>query len=206
MREGPAFSRPLFPLVGRGRAVALQWLSVSQWLHSRMSNSVTVLPLIACLSTLAGGCVIHHTAAARTPTMRAELTTVVSEDSRLRARQAGVRVIVRDVDAPDQPVSQAFVMISASSRAAIADVKGVATITPIDSGSYSIRVSGAGYEVATFLVRLRPACLQVLEVYLPRFGVMFDRCQVRTASSPPCPPEPKPTPSRAVLTTCAPAS
>jgi hypothetical protein len=43
-------------------------------------------------------------------------------------------------------------------------------------------------------VRLRPDCHQSLEVYLGRQFFIFDA------------PSPRPTPSRAILTTCSPAT
>lgn len=136
------------------------------------------------------------------------MTTILSEDGRLVTSSAILRVVVRDVDLPDLRLAQAFVISNpaadtsrSANRSASTTDSGIATFTGIASGRYTITVRRLGYHTARFAILVRPACQQVLEVYLPAMVTQFDYCQVRTASTPPC-HEPETTPSRAVLTTC----
>lgn len=138
------------------------------------------------------------------------VTTIISADSRLRNPNTGLRIAIRDVDAPDQSIDQAYVIVSrlssdapaAAPRRLASNDRGIAVATRLDSGEYSVWVRRVGYHEARFTIRLRPSCEQILEVYIAQSVVQFDRCQVRTATSPPCDPDPAPTPSRGILTTC----
>lgn len=138
------------------------------------------------------------------------VTTIVSRDQRLRAENAELRVVIRDVDLPDttlegarvtlspiHPPSHVNVAISVSSNSS-----GMATARRVDLGEYQIAVVRVGYSAVRLVARLRPKCQQVLEVYMTRHVVWFDRCMVQVKGNPPCAPEPPPTPSRVVLTTC----
>jgi hypothetical protein len=146
--------------------------------------------------------------AAITPT---PVITVVSSDSRLRASYAGLRIVVRDADAPDQPVDQAYVVVASPDSTATkrpprgfsSSDRGLVSAAGLDSGEVLVRVRRVGYHEARVAVHLRPSCEQVLEIYIARSIVQLDRCQIRTPTSPPCDPDPPPTPGRAVLTTCA---
>jgi hypothetical protein len=141
----------------------------------------------------------------------APAATIISADSLLRAPNTGLRIVVRDADGPDQPIGQVSILIFRSDSGAgrrppagiMTDDRGQATAAIPDSGDYSVVVRRVGYRAAQFNVHLRRSCEQILEVYIARSVVQFDRCQVRTAVSPPCDPNPPPTPSRGVLTTCA---
>jgi len=138
------------------------------------------------------------------------LVTIISEEPRLRASNAGLRIAVRDADAPDRPVDQAYIVLSAADSAAdhrrplslSADGRGLVTAANLDSGEVSVWVRRVGYHEARLTIRLRANCEQILEVYIAQSIVQLDRCQIRTATSPPCDPDPRPTSSRAVLTTC----
>ena len=141
----------------------------------------------------------------------APVVTIVSDDSLLRTPNTVLRIVVRDADGPDQPIGQAYIVVFRSDSGAghrppagiITDDRGRLTAATPDSGDYSVVVRRIGYRVAQFNVHLRRNCEQIREVYIAGSVVQFDRCQVRTAVSPPCDPDPPPTPSRGVLTTCA---
>ena len=79
---------------------------------------------------------------------------------------------------------------------------GSAILSAGSTGDYSVWVRRISYHEARFTVHLQPNCQQILEVYLTRSAVEFDRCLVVTSGAR-CPPEPKPTPGRVVFTTCA---
>ena len=108
-----------------------------------------------------------------------------------------VVLVVRDVDAPERPVSQASVWITAGrgdprssgGRRGLSDENGRVTIERVGSGDHTIEVRRLGYAPFRFLARLRDNCRhQVLEIYIGQQALcLFD-----------CPP----TPARAVLTTC----
>jgi hypothetical protein len=139
------------------------------------------------------------------------VVTVFSPALRLRVPNSGLRIVVRDVDAPDQPVWEANVVVTSLDSAAggrpthsaSSNERAIITGLQLATGDYSVLVRRIGYDKARFAVRLRAGCEQVLEVYIAQAIFGFDRCQVRTAGSPPCDLDPPPTPSRAVLTTCA---
>jgi hypothetical protein len=171
-----------------------------------------VRPFIFAVVSLGGGAYEHLLRAqAGADSSSLAVATVVSADARLRKPIAGLRIVIRDADAPDQPIDQAYIVVSRLSSNApagpplgtISNDRGVVVATRLDSGEYFVRVRRVGYHEARFTIRLRPSCEQILEVYIAQSVVQFDRCQVRTVVSPPCDPDPAPTPSRAVLTTCA---
>lgn len=120
-------------------------------------------------------------------------------------------MVVRDADAPDVPVDGASVIVLAPGgkrpqAGSPTNEKGLTVSLKLDTAHVTVLIRRIGYTEARFALTLRPACEQVLEVYIAQALVMFDRCQVVTSSSPPCYPDPPRTPSRAVFTTCAPAA
>jgi len=142
----------------------------------------------------------------------APATIVRSPGSLIASQVTGLRIAVRDVDAPDLAIGQTYIIIFHPDTAAgrpqrrvSSDDHGLVASIGLDSGEYIVRVLRVGYREARFTIRVRPNCEQILEIYLSRSTVQFDRCQIRTAGSPPCDPDPPPTPSRATFTTCAPA-
>jgi hypothetical protein len=139
------------------------------------------------------------------------VTTILGEHARLWTSGTSLRLVVRDVDAPDQPLSAATIDLTKAS--AIGNVRALAVRTSevgqgivdsLASGEYSVRATRIGYRKFAFTLRLRSRCQQVLEVYLRREVDQLHRCQVMASTTPPCAPDGPPTPSRAVLTTCPP--
>lgn len=135
------------------------------------------------------------------------ITTVVTGDWRLRTTNAGLRIVIRDADAPDQPIDQAYIVVSRLDSSAgprpprgiSSDSRGMVAAVRVDSGEYSVLVRRIGYREARFKIHLRPNCEQILEVYIARSGFQIEGCMARTVGSPPCAPYPPPTPSRVVL-------
>jgi hypothetical protein len=121
-----------------------------------------------------------------------------------------LRIVIRDVDIPDQPLDAAVVSLehvgpAASSLIALtakSSATGAATIAPVDSGEFSIVIHRLEYEPLRLSIHLRTVCRQVLEVYMVRAG-LIDSHQV-TVGQPA--PEAQPTRPRAVFTTCAPTA
>lgn len=128
----------------------------------------------------------------------------------LRTPNTALRIAIRDSDQPDQPIDQAYVVVSRADsvtgdperRAVSTNDRGLVTMR-LSGGDYVVSVRRVGYHEARFAIHIRSSCEQVLEVYITQAIYRLDRCQVRTAGSPPCDPDPPPTPSRVVLTTCA---
>ena len=138
------------------------------------------------------------------------VTTVNSAGESLRTGATGLRIVVRDTDAPDQPIDQVCIVLVRSDSIAdrggscvSTNERGVVALSALAGGDYAVSVRRVGYHEARFTIRVRSKCAQILEVYVTNALFPLDRCQVRTAGAPPCDPAPPPTPSRAVLTTCA---
>ncbi len=139
------------------------------------------------------------------------VTIIDSPDTRLRTGNTALRIAIRDSDAPDEAIDQASIIVSRldsatagqpSHRASSNDRGNVAAMR-LDGGDYTVTVRRVGYHIARFTLHVRSNCEQILEVYITRSLVEFDRCQVQTSGRPPCDPGPPPTPTRVVLTTCA---
>jgi hypothetical protein len=122
-----------------------------------------------------------------------------------------LRIVIRDVDAPDHPIEEAAIIVASidtsagthPAHRATSNDRGLVPAIGLDTGEYSVWVRRVGYHEVRFAVHVRPSCEQILEVYVTRNVVQLDRCMVVTAGRPPCDPDPRPTPSRAVFTTCA---
>jgi len=140
-----------------------------------------------------------------------EPTTIIRGlGSPVRSQSGMLRIVVRDVDSPDQGITQVNVVISPDSgvtgrptRSVAWNEQGLVPLVSLDTGSYVVLVRRVGYREARFQIRVSAACEQVLEVYLTQAIVFLDRCMVRTVGAPPCDPDPPLTPSRATFTTCA---
>lgn|SRR5512146_2925332 len=139
------------------------------------------------------------------------ITIINSAAAGLRTPNTALRIVIRDADAPDQPIDQANVVVSPADSAAAghpprgvaSNDRGIVAAMRLNGGEYTVAVRRIGYYEARFTIHVRSSCEQFLEVYITRSIYQFDRCQVKTTGSPPCDPGPPPTPSRAVLTTCA---
>lgn len=171
--------------------------------------SITHGALLALLVSAAGAWNAPSLAQVAGPAL-VPVTVVGSVDPRLHTRAAGLRIVVRDVDAPDRPIDLANITVDGIDSTgrylkwgARTDDRGVATVMHAGSGDYTVLVMRVGYNHARLTVYLRPNCASILEVYVAKDNMQLDRCQVTVVGRPPCDPDPPTTQSRAVLTTCA---
>jgi hypothetical protein len=173
----------------------------------------------SCLSVLfLLGVWPNGAAAQQPPAGPATITPAIVESAsdRMSSTAISLGIVIRDVDAPDRPLDGASIVVErassggarAVSMARYSNNDGAATLSPVDSGEYSVLVRRVGYRQARVAVRVRPACKQVLEVYVAADVLMFDRNQVVTATVTGSatdrrerPPETT-SPNRAVFTTC----
>ena len=141
----------------------------------------------------------------------AVVTTIDSPAEALRTPNTALRIVVRDADGPDQPIGQAYVVVSRVDSASKNDYpqrgissndRGLLTVR-LTAGDYTVSVRRVQFHEARFTIHVRSNCEQILEVYITHALYPFDRCQVTTGTNPPCDPGPPPTLSRAILTTCA---
>jgi hypothetical protein len=83
----------------------------------------------------------HVAVAQRQAQSATPLVTIISADSRLRTSNIGLRIAVRDADAPDRPVDQAYIVLSGADVGAAnrrplsfsADDRGLVTAATVDS-------------------------------------------------------------------------
>lgn len=167
-----------------------------------------VAPLVILV---AGACTHLRSRHAATTAPEPVVATIVSNDFRLWNPRSALRIVVRDVDAPDKSIPEARILISRAHRqpaqrdqifAILGEGRGLGPVS-LDSDDYVVQVRYIGYESSRFTVHLRANCEQVLEVYATRAEARGDRVCLAGAASTSCPAEPSPTPARAVLTTCA---
>ena len=157
-------------------------------------------PFIAGFAIAASinGCLHRRLGPAAPDNAVLEATTVESLSPFATDTLPTLVLVVRNVDAPERPVSQASVWImagrgdprSSGHQRGLSDENGLVTIARAGSGDHTIEVRRLGYAPLRLLATLRDNCLhQVLEIYIGQQALcLFD-----------CPP----TPARAVLTTCS---
>ena len=173
------------------------------------TNCSAALALTALVSA-----VVNSPLLAQPQRSPAEPTTIVRGlGSPVHGQIGTLRIVVRDVDSPDQGITQVNVVISQDSgstgkppRSLAWNDQGFVPPVSLDTGAYVVLVRRVGYREARFKIRVAPLCEQVLEVYLTQATLFLDRCMVRTVGAPPCDPDPPLTPSRATFTTCAAAA
>ena len=176
-----------------------------------MSRTHSFLLALGSLISITGGFPLF---AQSQPKPAAPTIVVRGSGSPVHSQVTTLRIAVRDVDSPDQPIDQAYVVIVAVDtsskgrplRPVLSNDRGIVSPLALEAGEYIVSVRRVGYREARLSIRVGARCEQVLEVYLTQAIVFFDRCQVRTADGPACDPDPPLTPTRATFTTCAPAA
>ena len=133
------------------------------------------------------------------------LTVVVVDRAMLAQANAksGLLIILRDAELPDHPLANSGIGIGPAGagdprtgrgRLIGTDRDGFARFAVADTGLFTVLAMSIGYRQFQFDVRLLPDRHQTLEIYLGRQFARFHA------------PTPRPTQSRAVLTTCSPTT
>jgi hypothetical protein len=152
----------------------------------------------ATLALTASACARPQTVLQPTPTAPTAVTVVHVARETLSSVGAtpGLVIVVRDADLPDRGLGDAAVQIERAGtdprtgRGTLTGPDGMARPVAPDTGAFTVLVRRIGYGRFQFDVRLEPACHHTLEIYVGRDYTFHGR---RTSS-------------RAVLTTCAPAT